>query len=320
MELRTWIFDRDDVFIDSFLQGSSLAHHGQLRTKEWFHWKFEQSPYGKAILACAFDENTVAGCVAYGKGLVKYHGREWKAALSYETFVRPEYQGKGLFKKLISLAESQLVKEGVQFLYNFPNSNSITGFKHMKWNCNNNIRRFYIKPLNICHCIFHTKDLRNPFQPFPSNLSFLDWVQMDKLFIENSGYEVITPIWTKEYLKWRFFSFPNRYYHVIDDDKLFSISMIGKRGKLLTARHLYSISKQGKPMSDIMGLIIHRIQEETHADLFEFSSTIYDDSIKKVHGFFKVTAHGNFCYKILDPVMDVSNFKMVFPSINAHTY
>ena len=127
--LRKWDYNEDVRLILSFLEGMSLAHKQNLKTEEWFHLKFEKSPYGKAILACAFDGDVVAGCVAYGMGIVKFRGKDWKCALSYETFVHPEYQGKGLFKKLINLAETELKRENVQFLYNFPNSNSIIGFK-----------------------------------------------------------------------------------------------------------------------------------------------------------------------------------------------
>lgn len=135
MESRIWKYGQDDHYISSFLDGMAVAHKSSPKSEEWFHWKFEQSPYCKAILACAFDNKRVAGCVAYGKGLVKYQNKECPCALSYETFVHPDYQGQGLFKKLIGLAENEAKSQRILFLYNFPNADSLTGFKHMGWIC-----------------------------------------------------------------------------------------------------------------------------------------------------------------------------------------
>ena len=52
MELRLWQYAIDDGFIPSFLEGMSIAHDEPAHDEQWFRWKFEQSPYGKAILAC----------------------------------------------------------------------------------------------------------------------------------------------------------------------------------------------------------------------------------------------------------------------------
>ena len=320
MILRTWIFGDDDKFIPCFLEGMSIAHNEPKRTEEWFHWKFEQSPYGKAILACAFDEERVAGCVAYGRGIVRYHGKDWNCALSYETFVHPDYQGKGLFKKLISLAETEMKKAGIQFLYNFPNSNSITGFKHMNWICRNDIKSFKIKPLRLLRTIFHVSDLRHSFRWNPSNIEQIKGTLLDDIVIGQTNPDILTPVWTKEYLKWRFFSFPNREYFVINNQYFFSISMVGMRGKLKIVRHLYSVSKDEKPLSWIMKDIICAVRKETNADVFEYSSTIFDDTLNRCNFFFKLPTSSNFCYKIIDESMNIPDFEITLPSINAHTY
>lgn len=320
MELRIWQWDKDNSLISSFLDGMAIAHHEAKHSEEWFHWKFEQSPYGKALLACAFDGDRVAGCVAYGRGIVKYKGKNWASALSYETFVYPDYQGKGLFKKLISLAEKEMANQGIQFLYNFPNSNSITGFKHMNWICRNDIRCFKIKPVNLLRVLINAKDLKKPFKPNPSNLDRIKDTILKDISIPETNYDVITPLWTKEYLRWRFFTYPNREYLVIDNEYFFSISMTGKRGKLNVVHLLYAASKNGNKINGVMPRILCDIKRLNHVDLLEYSSTVFDDTLSKCFGFIKVPAHGNFCYKVLDSSMDINDFKIELPSINAHTY
>lgn len=320
MELRLWQFDADDSLIDSFLEGMSIAHLEAKRSKEWFHWKFELSPYGKAIMACAFDGGRVAGCVAYGRGFIGYKGEDWKCALSYETFVHPDYQGQGLFKKLILLGEQEMKKAGIQFLYNFPNSNSIAGFKHMNWICRNDIRLFKIKLCHPLRILDHISNIRYPFMPAPSNLSSIKDIRLPVLPIPNYSSDILIPIWNREYLRWRFFTFPNREYLVCDNDYSFSISMIGSRGKLKCVHILYVAAKDGRQSEYIMKEVIEAINQKTKPDLIEFASTVMDNTLTKVRGFIRVPSHGNFCYKVLDDSMQIEDFKMILPSINAHTY
>ncbi len=298
-----------------------MAHDEPKRSEEWFHWKFEQSPYGKAIMACAFDGKKVAGCVAYGRGTVRYQDEDWSCALSYETFVHPDYQGHGLFKKLILLAEQEMEKAGIQFLYNFPNANSITGFKHMGWICRNEINCFRMKINNILKVFCHLSDLKKTFLPNTSNLEEIVKNSLNGLtFDHDIDSNTITPIWTKEYIQWRFFSFPNREYLVIDNDDVFSIAMIGNRGSLRFAHILYAVSKHNKKKVDIFPMIVKMIMSNKKIDAISYSSTIFDESVNKVKGFFRVPSHGNFCYKVLDKRLEISDFRISLPSINAHTY
>ena len=322
MELRLWEFEADDPSIDSFLEGMSIAHNEAKRSEDWFHWKFEQSPYGKAIMACAFDGKRVAGCVAFGRGIVRYKEKDWNCALSYETFVHPDYQGHGLFKKLILLAEQEMKTADIQFLYNFPNGNSITGFKHMNWICRNDICLFKIK---ICHPLrvfCNINSLRQPFKPAPSNLDLIKNMHLPDLqiFKCSKDKDVVEPIWTKQYIKWRFFTFPNREYCICDNDEIFFVSMIGSRGKLKCAHILYAIAKDGRDTEFIMRSVLKAIVQQVNPDVISYSSTVMDTSLSKVFGFFRVPDRGNFCYKVLDDKMIIDDFKILLPPINAHTY
>lgn len=320
MELRIWKYGHDDNYINSFLEGMSIAHNEQVRTEEWFHWKFEQSPYGKAIIACSFDEGRVAGCVAYGRGIIRYMNKDWNCALSYETFVHPDYQGKGLFKKLISIAEQEMGKEGIQFVYNFPNSNSITGFKHMNWICRNDIRVFKIRLCHPLRVLRNIKRLRKSFLPAPSNLNEIKDTHVPKIILPSISPHIIVPIWTNEYIKWRFFTYPNRNYFVCEKEEFFAISMVGSRGNLKSVHILFAMAKDGSGTESIMGKLIKAIKHQINPDIIEYSSTVMDSSLNKVFGFIKVPAHGNFCYKVLDDAMLIEEFKIILPSINAHTY
>lgn len=321
MELRLWQYAIDDGFIPSFLEGMSIAHDEPAHDEQWFRWKFEQSPYGKAILACAFDDDCVAGCVAYGKGKFRYQGKEFDCALSYETFVHPNYQGKGLFKKLIDLAEKEAQRQRISFLYNFPNTNSLTGFMHMGWICRNDVQQYKIRITRPFHLLSHLLDLKKSFVPNQSNLDKIKSEVLDDICVGQCNSQVITPVWTSDYLKWRFFTYPNRTYFVINDDEVFSIAMVGMRGRLKDAHVLYVVSKtEDKPTNRCMASVLRKIRKSVKPDLISYSDSLGDDALSRLSGFIKVPSHSNFCYKLLDDSMEIRDFRIVLPSINAHTY
>lgn len=321
MICRIWDFHQDNGYVDSFLDGMAVAHDEDRKSSEWFHWKFEQSPYGKSILACAFDEDRVAGCVAYGLGIVEYNAVRYKCALSYETFVHPDYQGQGLFKKLIALAEDEAKKQGVSFLYNFPNSNSLPGFKHMGWICRNDIQLYKIRFLRLASVIFHLTDLKKEFVPQPSNIKEIGSIPLDNVQDGEARKGVITPVWTKEYLVWRFFTFPNRRYYVLNNNDLFAIAMIGNRGRITEAHILYVLPRKGRRQKGLyIDSLIHTISKELKPDIISYRSTSADTFFSYSKGFMEVPTHSNFCYKILSDDFPLEDFKMVLPSINAHTY
>lgn len=321
MELRIWQYGVDDSYIPSFLRGMSIAHKQPAKSEDWFHWKFEQSPYGKSILACAFDDDCVAGCVAYGKGIIQYQGVQWSCALSYETFVHPNYQGQGLFKKLISLAEIEAKSQAIPFLYNFPNANSLTGFKHMGWTCRNDLEHYKIRITRFLHVLTNIMDLKKGFVPNQSNLDEIKAIALDDVRVEKGNPNTILPIWTKEYLKWRFFTYPNREYFVINDANVFAISMIGHRGKLKDAHILYMVSKQEHLLtSNLVKQVVRVIRKEVKPDFISYTTSIGDTILSSSFGFIKVPSHSNFCYKVLDESFTIKDFSIALPSINAHTY
>lgn len=321
MELRIWKYGIDDCYIMSFLDGMSQAHAENPKSIEWFHWKFEHSPYGRAILACAFDGSNVAGCVAYGMGKIAYQNQVYKAALSYETFVHPNYQRRGLFKKLIELAEEEAKSQGVSFLYNFPNSNSIQGFRHMGWICRNDIEQFRIKVVRPISTLAHLLDLKKGFEPNPSNLEKIKNEKLDDIVIEGIDSQIIVPVWSKEYLRWRFFTFPNREYYVINDDDFFSIAMVGKRGRLKNVHILCILSKKQFISSDnYANKVLKEICSEVKPHIITYSNSNEDNTFPIDKGFFKVPSHSNFCYKVLDDDFPMNTFRIMLPSINAHTY
>ena len=67
MEYRIFQFGTDNMIVNDTLKGFATDVNGECRNEEWFRWRFEQNPCGKAILSCAFDKESIVACVAVEK-------------------------------------------------------------------------------------------------------------------------------------------------------------------------------------------------------------------------------------------------------------
>src|SRR5690606_20885936 len=127
--------------------------------------------------------------------------------VSFETFVHPAYQKRGVFTALVRRAEEVARSEGVDFMINFPNTNSLMGFLKSGWQ--SNIKpEYWIKGRNFLTIPVSINKLRSGFKPNISNRTNLD---------SSDGFEQLpqdglTMIISKEYLEWRFSTYPVSEY------------------------------------------------------------------------------------------------------------
>lgn len=321
LELRLWKYGEDDHYIESFLTVRSEAHREEKKDSDWFHWKFEKSPYGKSIMAMAFDGEVVAGCVALGMGRFTYKGKEYKCALSYDTFVNKAYQGHGLFKKLIKLAEEEAKHQQVELLYNFPNTQSITGFRHMGWTYRAGESIYKIRPVNWCKILLNAKSLRRSFVANESNLEQLKTVVIKGGdFPGTSESNCVKMEWYSDYLKWRFLTYPNAEYYILSDEDLFGIARVGRRGNLKEAQVLLVQSRVSESVtkSDYKKFIIG-LKKAVSPDFIGVSVSKSSELYPFLCGYVKVPNRSNFTYKILGE--DVSpDCDFALNSIDYHTY
>lgn len=321
MELRIWQFEKDNRFIDSYLSSGNVAHNEHQRTRDWFRWKFEQNPYGKAILACAFDGDIVAGNVAMGLGVATFNGKIIKYALSYETFVNPKYQGRGLFKKLIEIVDEECKKQGISFVYNFPNNKSLTGFIRMGYIPINNYSEYRIKIKNWAKVILHIMDLRKSFNPNPSNLYQIknfDIPELKPLFANNT----IIPHWSKEYLEWRFQTYKNSEYWMYFQKGVFGIVRLGYRGCLLEAQVLYAQCTVGSKLSkQNVSDFEKELSKCVNPDFISYCVSPYSEIRNLIKNWTIIVPNrSHFTYKIFDSSLDNIKFKIALNNIDSHTY
>ena len=305
-------------FIDSFLKSSAKAHgHNDVKTEEWFYWKFRDNPYGESILACAEEDGIIAGCVAYGIQDFVFHSKIIKGAMAFENFVHPNFQGKGIFKKLIKVVEKEAINRDIKLLLVFPNSRSLPGYLSLGWFQLNNIE-YWIKPNSIFDIAFNFKNLRNGFKPNNENFDFLD-----KKIFNHYKQNIETGLFSKidtDYLIWRFLSFPNTEYVILNDTNCYSVGRVGKRGNFTEVQVLFVTPKDSNKFS--LKNVLKSYKKKLKYDLISFPIS-KNNRLKpalKRNIFFKVPNNTNVCYKILDETLQLEMSQIELSAINFHTY
>lgn len=102
-----------------------------------FFWmqKHYSNPIDKSIIIGGYIDNVLVGMNAYLPAEYYYRGKAIKALQSCESCVHPEYQGRGIWGKVVRYAINYIFENtDYEFVYGFPNyRNSYPGFVKMKW-------------------------------------------------------------------------------------------------------------------------------------------------------------------------------------------
>jgi hypothetical protein len=117
---------------------------GYKKNIDFIEKKYDTSIYSKVNIGyLAYDGENVSSY--YGVFPIKmvYKNVEYLAAQSGDTLTHPNYQKKGLFTYLAKETYTLAEKEGIQFVFGFPNKNSLPGFqKKLNWICKHKMQEF----------------------------------------------------------------------------------------------------------------------------------------------------------------------------------
>lgn len=315
MDLIIFDFTQDTDLVDSFLAAASLAHGEKTRTRNWFFWKFRDNPFGESILACAKINNEIVGCVAFGMQDFIYEGIVVNAALSFETFVHPAHQGKGIFKMLITLAEAEAKRRKIVFLLNFPNSQSLTGFIKSGWS-RIDCAEYWIKPKSFWNLLWNIRELRKGFMPNGA-ASVLNHYKIEELPYKIKTFKAVID---HNYIMWRFFNYPVADYVFIQQDSLLTIGRVGKRGTLKELQVLFVENNIDNNVS--VSNLFNLYKKQTEFDLLSFPISEKNRIRNNLQRnfFIKVPTKTNVTFKLIDDNYNIDFSQLELSAINYHTY
>lgn len=116
------------------LAAQTLGWGEDERFAELYRWKHDRNPFGSSPRWVAVDDGTVVGFRVllrwrFGRG----DSTTVDAVRAVDTATAPSHQGRGIFRRLTTIAVDELRDEGVHFVFNTPNEQSRPGYLRMGW-------------------------------------------------------------------------------------------------------------------------------------------------------------------------------------------
>ncbi len=100
----------------------------------FFAWKHEQNPFGPSPAWVALQGDDVVGFRTFLRWRFDHpDGRTRQAVRAVDTATAPGHEGRGIFRLLTTTAVDELTDEGVDFVFNTPNTQSRPGYLRMGW-------------------------------------------------------------------------------------------------------------------------------------------------------------------------------------------
>ena len=111
----------------------SLGENLIKKSESTWNFKHVDNPFGVSHVILAYEDGILVGIRAFMKWQWQIGANSWTAHRAVDTATHPDYQGKGIFKKLTIQAIDEIQKEGDAFIFNTPNENSRPGYLKMGW-------------------------------------------------------------------------------------------------------------------------------------------------------------------------------------------
>lgn len=194
------------------------------KSKEVWDFKHLNNPFGSSHVLLAIIDDKFVGVRAFMKWNWQLGNTVWTAYRAVDTSTHPDFQGKGIFKKLTLQALEDVEKKQKCFVFNTPNDKSRPGYLKMGWEIVDSISIAVIP--TFLYSIFSFFQKKKPLSNLISSkrLDEICEIHNDKLEKKNV---IFTPK-SAEYLKWRFEKNPMQEYKVVSTDNWYVTMYIKK--------------------------------------------------------------------------------------------
>lgn len=268
MEIRKGL-DSDIPKIISLLK-ISLGESLIPKSVDLWNWKHLQNPYGKSSVLLAIEGGEIIGVRAFLRWEFVVEGKILKACRAVDTAVHPDFQGKGIFNQLTLSLIEEIKEEGVDLVFNSPNSASMSGYLKMGW------EKWGKLPLKLDFHLTVGKNMHplqpenwSKIQPLVNKIEGSDTIQAQNQSHLKSGF-----------LQWRYLDCPLFPYYFISDYHsflLFYRIKEGKMGREVRITDLFTTQDFGKDQNTHLKKSLHYFQKISGARFTSFSGLKYQD-------------------------------------------
>lgn len=143
MQLHTirWFQPNDvDDFLDLYADVFDAWHVD----REWFAWKYVDTPYVDRVpILVAERDGELVGARPFFALPMAVGGRRLTALQPADTMVRSDHRGQGIFSGMTRRAIDHYGPREPGFFFNFPNEQSLPGYRKLGWETVGEEARFY---------------------------------------------------------------------------------------------------------------------------------------------------------------------------------
>ncbi|PKV63216.1 GNAT family N-acetyltransferase [Pontibacter ramchanderi] len=193
---------------------SSLGEGLIQKSERLWIWKHVENPHGASPVLVAEADGKLVGVRAFLRWQWQYKGQVLQAIRAVDTATHPDYQGKGIFKKLTLQGLDDAKEAGIQLVYNTPNESSKPGYLKMGWV---EMGRMAIK-LKV-----------NPFaykQSTDADAPPQDWGKLETILPQLNNpveAEQVQTVLSPAYIRWRYQDNPLFNYCFLSDYRSYAL-------------------------------------------------------------------------------------------------
>lgn len=205
------------------LLAATFGAGGLIDDPSFWEWKHELSPFGPSPRLVAEANGRIVALRAFLPWRFRAGGREVRAVRAVDTATDPAWRGRGLFRRLTLRLADELATEGVAFVFNTPNRQSLPGYLSMGWRDASRIPVWIriLRPLRLAGALARPGESSDEGAPLPREpdqdverllgepgLSLL--LDADDMgAASDHRYHTVR---TEEYLRWRYADVPRLIY------------------------------------------------------------------------------------------------------------
>lgn len=247
---------------------ASLGEEDLPLSREIWNYKHIHNPFGKSLVLIAVEDERIVGVRAFMRWKWQMGNTDFSAVRAVDTATHPDFQGKGIFKKLTMEAVGLSINYGDNFVFNTPNNNSRPGYLKMGWR-NSGIIKVGIKPAwrSFFKVYSANPDYIITKKSSEAELNFLSHSWNLKL---SAKKKLFTPK-SANYLSWRYENNPLQQYQVYADENVYLAGYVKQRKKVKELRIAECITGQYSNNKEVIKEIIKIWEKKFGVQITTFS-------------------------------------------------
>lgn len=260
----------DDIPAVIELMRASLGEGSVPRTQEFWIWKHRANPFGPSPMWLAHSGARLVGVRLFLRWRLNAAGHEYAAVRAVDTATHPDFQGKGIFKRLTQKLVEEELASGTDLIFNTPNDKSRPGYLKMGWSSAGRLSLWF-RPSSprklILAALQGPASAADDTETLESPASSTDFsaAAAAGLLSKQDGARFHTAT-TSAYLRWRYSAPGLQYSSVAFDDTALVMFRLRRRGSLRELRLCDIFTRQG--IAGALGLrsCLSRLVEAYHPD------------------------------------------------------